>query len=484
MKRTTSSMVVLGLLAMLAIPLGIVSAAGPSTYGSSFQLQNLDENETANITLEFYNTDGSVATTVTDTISAKGSNTYFAVLVEGLPDPFSGSAVVSSDKELRAIHNLYGDDFAFGGAASAGYTSGSAEISLPLIMRNNSGYTTWFSVQNAGSVASTTVVTFTAGSSGNDYTPTEVSIPPGASYRFDQADMSDLGEKFVGSAKIVSTNGQPLVATAVEVGPSSLYAYDGFTTSATTFVAPLFQYYNAGYSSSISVQNDGNQDTLVTISYSPSDDGAGGTYGTACQETQTVAAGASATFGLYAFVSVDPPGAANYECDCYTKNPGTRFIGSAQVTANDAAQPLVAVVNQHNFANYKAAAYNAFGPNDGSQCVNLPLVMDRNADYWTSISVVNVGSASTTVTIEYSANTKSGSSTYGGTPTDEVFSLGAGESKNLLHAPGANPLLEDYVGSATVCGASSSDELLVIVNELNTVASGDTLYTYNGFNLD
>jgi len=483
MKRTRTLVLVAGLILALVVPLGMVLAAGPSTYGSAFQLQNL-EDATANITIKFYNTDGSVATTITDTISASGSNNYFAVLVSGLPDPFSGSAVVSSDKELRAIHNLYGDDLAFGGAASAGYTAGSADLSLPLIMRNNSGYTTWFSVQNAGSVASTTAVTFTAGSVGSNYTPAAVTIEPGASYRFDQADTTQLGDVFIGSARIVSTNGQPLVATAVEVGPASLFAYDGFSSVASTFVVPLFHYNNAGYVSSINVQNAGNQDTTVTISYAPSDDGAGGTYGTACQETQTVAAGASATFGLYAFVSVDPPGAADYVCDCHTKNPGTRFIGSGTVSANTGSQSLVAVVNQLKGSTGHASAYNAFGPNDGSQCASLPLVMDRNSNYWTSINIVNVGSASTTVTIEYSANAKSGSQTYGQIPDDEVFSLDAGKSRSILHAPGADPILDDYVGSARVCGANSNDELLMIVNELNVVASGDTLYTYNGFNLD
>lgn len=472
MKRAT--IVLLALLLALAIPLGIVSAAGPSTYGSAFQLQNLGD-LTANIEIYFYEPDGSVATTIADTISANGSNNYFAVSVDGLPDPFSGSAVVTSDQELRAIHNLYGDDFAFGGAASAGYTEGTAEVSLPLIMRNNSGYTTWFSVQNVGSVASTTVVTFTRGSAGTTWTHSAITIQPNATYRYDQSDMASLGDVFVGSAKVVSTNGQQLVATVVELGPASLYAYDGFTTSGqTSLIAPLFQYYNAGFSSSIQVQNTGDTNTTVTIEYTPSDKPGGGTYGTACQETQTIAAATAATFGFYAFDPVEPPGAFDYSCDCYTKNPGTRFIGSALVNTNSASQPLAAVVNQHNFATGLASAYNAFKPDDASQCVSLPLIMDRNSNYWTSISVVNIG-ADTTVTVDYSDY---------GTTIDEQFTLASGASYNLLHAPGANPISDKYVGSATVCGANLTDELLVIVNEQNMVATGDTLYTYNGFNLD
>lgn len=487
MKKAT--LIVLALLLALAIPLGIVSAAGPSTYGSSFQLQNL-EGATANITLEFYASDGSVAATLTDTIAAYGSNNYFAVLVDGLPDPFAGSAVVSSDKELRAIHNLYGDDFQFGSAASAGYTLGSAEVNMPLIMRNNSGFNTWFSVQNAGSDPSTTVVTFTAGMAGNDYTPAAITIQPGASYRFDQAVMTQLGDVFIGSAQAASTNGQRLVATVVEVAPASLYAYDGFTSGSLSFIAPLFQYYNAGNSSSVNVKNTGDQDTTVTLTYTPSDKPGGGTYGTACQETQTVASGSSATFGLYAFVSVAPPGSVGYSCDCYDKNPGTQFVGSVEVTQNTANQNVVAVVNQHNLSTgLLASAYNAPTISDASQCVVLPLIQNNHVGggfvYWTSINIVNVGSASTTVTIDYSVNAREGDDT---DPAPETFTLGAGKSKSLLNYGSGNPVNGDpdldYYGSATVCGANSTDQLLIVVNQQSLVGGGDSQCTYNGFSVD
>ena len=448
--------ILVGLIVLAGLVLPFSASAQSLTYGSSFQVQNL-ENESAAITITFYDQAGAAvdAATVNDTIAAGGSKTYFAVTMAGLPTTFAGSAVISSDRKLRAIHNLAANNFAFG-ASSAGYTEGAAEVNLPLIMRNNSGFNTWFAVQNAGTSDAIVSVAFKAGSSGTDYTHPDVTIKMGASHLFYQADMADLGAKFVGSAKVTSKNAVPVVATVVEVGPTTLYAYDGFVATSTNFIAPLFQYYNSGFSSSIQVQNAGTAATDVTVQYTPS------FGGNACEETRSIPAGAAATFGLFAFNSAIP------ESNCYSQNPGTAFIGSATVKTNSASQPLVAIVNQHNFGTGKAASYSAFRPNDATQTVSLPLIMDRNNNYWTGITVYNAGTAATTVTIDYS-----------GTSADTSFTLEAGAAKIVLNQ---GQIADKYVGSAVVSGANAGDKLLVTVNEQNLVAAGDTFYVYNGFN--
>jgi hypothetical protein len=437
------------------IPVVFDSFAYGLTYGSAFQVQNL-EAEAEAITITFYDQAGGVvsAAIVNDTIAAGGSKTYFAVMIAGLTRPFAGSAVIASAGAIRAMSSLAANSYAYGASSSA-YNEGATQANLPLVMRNNSGYYTWFAVQNAGTSDATVGVVFTAGSAGTNYTAPDVTIKPGASHLYYQADMADLGAKFVGSAKVTSKNGVPIVATVVEVGPTTLYAYDGFVAASPTFIAPLFQYYNAGFTSSIQVENTGAAATDVTIQYTPS------FGGNACTETKTIAAGGAATYGLFAFAS------AITGSNCYAQNPGTAFVGSATVSANSASQPLVAIVNQHNFASAKAASYSAFRPDDGTQQVSVPLVMDRNSNYWTGVVIYNAG-ASTTVTIDYS-----------GTTADKSLTLPAGASAVVLNngAIGAR-----YVGSAVVSGANSTDKLLVIVNEQNLVAAGDTFYVYNAFN--
>jgi hypothetical protein len=436
----------------LVVPLSQVSAQG-LTYSSAFQLQNLSGNE-ADITITFYNQDGSVATTVDDAIPADGSKTYFATTVSGLPDSFSGSAVVSSSEDIRAIHNLTANNYTFG-ASSAGYTSGETLLNAPLIMRGNSGYHTWFNVQNAGSSDATVQVTFKAGSAGSDYTPAAVTIKPGAAYTFDQSEMSQLGDRFVGSAIIESTNDVPIVASVVEVGPNTLFAYDAFSMGDPTAFAPLFMFNNSGYISGFQIQNiDTANSSQVTVTYTPSQ------AGVACTETQTIEPGKSATFGLDAFTK---PGQ-----NCFTENGTDRFIGSASVTGNSAGVNLVGILNQLNSAAAKGSAYSTFLPSDAQQCVSLPLLMAKNSGYYTGFSIVNVGSA-TTINTDY-VNTTTGD--------ESNVPIGAGEA---LVRSTDEAFASKYIGGGTVCGANATDQLLVVVNELSTSGSGDTFYTYNGF---
>jgi len=445
------------LLCSLVLPLATVGAQGPAlTYGSAFQLQNLSGN-LADVQIEFYDEatgDLIAGATVSDSISPYGTKNYFTVQVGGLPDGFVGSAVVGSSEQLRAISNLYANSFAYG-AASAGYDEGATTLSLPLIMRANSGYSTWVSIQNAGAIDATVEVDFTAGPVGTSYTTAPITIKPGAAKILDQAADAALGTRFIGAATVRSTNGQALVATVVEVGPAVLFAYEGFTAGDMNLSAPLFQYNNSGYATSVNIQNAGASPTDVTVSFTPS-----GTTGVACSETRTILAGSMEVFGFNSFAV---PGN-----ECHDNNPGTRFIGSARVTNNTANQPLVGIINQVNFAGNKGSAYGGFTTAHGSQCISLPIIQDRNSNYWTSINVVNAGATASDVTIEYS-----------GSAVTDAFTLQAGESRSILNY---GTIGSGYVGSAMVMGSNPGDRLEAIVNEINVVdAVHDTLYTYSGF---
>src|SRR4030042_2383521 len=185
-------------------------------------------------------------------------------------------------------------------------------------MSHNSGYSTWFNVQNAGSVVANVDVLY------SDGTTAEATVQPGAAATFDQA--VEVGHDLVFSA--VVTSDQPIAATVIEEDPSVMFAYSGFIDTSTNPILPLINSYNVGYVTGINVQNSGASDTEVTISYTPS------LAGTACTETQTVLGGKSATFALYSFAGATLPGMTT---NCVAN---ARFIGSAKVTANDASMPL------------------------------------------------------------------------------------------------------------------------------------------------
>jgi hypothetical protein len=458
---------------VFALIVGVsVSRAALMSYNSGFQVQNLEGTD-ANITIQFYDRSGTAVTTVTDTVPANTNNTYFPLTNLGnegasVPAGFDGSVVIASDKKVASITNILGSDgsdpLAFG-ASYKGFTGGSNSASLPLLMKGNYGFNTWFSVQNVGSTSSNVTVTYSDG-----VVAGPIAVAPGAAAKFEQANEAHASG-WVGSA-VVDSPSAPVAITALEVGPTTLFAYDGFSGGSTNPVMPLVNENNYGYITGIQVQNLGASSTNVTVSYKPS----AGQPGTACTETRTIAAGKSVNFALYVFTSfADPASSTLLSENCVQ---GERFIGSASVTANTASQALVAIVNQLNQADNKGAAYGAFDPAAGTDTVVFPLLMDRNYGYFTAFDIVNVGGGTiakanlvctvTGVDISNTVVTKNFSP-----PAD----LTAGSSWNQLLL---NQMGDRFVGAGTCTATGGS--IIGTVNELKLGVATDTLLVYEGTN--
>ena len=115
----------LSLLAVLLLAIGSTgaSAAGGVTYSSGFQIQNLEADQ-ANVSLQFYNQDGTVAASPSYTIAGNSSRTFFPI--SDVPSGFNGSLVASSDKNIRAVANLVGSGPANYFASYNGFQGGSA----------------------------------------------------------------------------------------------------------------------------------------------------------------------------------------------------------------------------------------------------------------------------------------------------------------------------------------------------------------------
>lgn len=431
-KRYLAILVVLVLLIGVAVS---TASAGKFSYTSGIQVQNLSATD-ANVTLTYYMQDGTVDNTVNDTIVANGSNTYFPV---GASDGFNGSVIISSDQPVSAISNILGNS----GAASASYvgsSTGGQTVNLPLLMKGNSGYDTWFNVQNTGSTDATVNVAYSDGT-----TVGPITIKPGAAYTFDQATETHSAAVF----SAVVTSDQNVAVTVMEESSSIMFAYSGFTSGSTNPVMPLVNANNAGFITGIQIQNTGNTDTDVTVTYTAA------SAGSDCTETQTIPANSSATFALGAFSS-----GANSTC-----TGGATFIGSAAVTANSAGNELTAIVNQLGPAS--GEAYGGFDPAVASDVVVMPLIMDRNSGYFTGFNVQNVGSAATTVDCTFTNSTYTVSAT-----------LQPGEAMSEIQ----NGMIADgYVGSAT-CTAGSGGLILGVVNELGPSSTSDQLLVYEATN--
>jgi hypothetical protein len=408
------------------------------TYTAGVQVQNLEASD-AQIQIVFYGASGAAESNPTaDTIPASGSKTYFPLSVAA---GFNGSAVVSSDKRVAAVVNVLGNGGA-AGASYVGFSEGATSINIPLLMKNNFGYDTFFRVQNAGANPANITVNYSDGT-----TASASNIAPGASATFNQA--SEASHPTVFAAKV--TSNEPIVATVIEEDAKTMFAYNAFTAGAKNLVLPLVNANNSGILTGIQIQNAGTAATNVTLSYSPAGAGA------ACSETQSIAPGASATFALDAFAkSVAGEDCAN----------GATFVGGARVSANTGDQPLVAIVNQVLPGTF-GEAYGGFDGDKATDTVVFPLVMDRNFGYYTGFNVQNVGTAAATVNCTFTGTSYSVSKT-----------LQPGEAMNDLQN---NKIANAYVGSGTCTGGAGS-KIVGVMNEVSSAAGVDSLLVYEGIN--
>lgn len=430
---------------LIAMESGAVSAQGAfPSYTSGVQVANL-EATAAQVTLTAYNQDGTAnGSPLSAEIAANGSKTFFPI--SNVSSGFNGSIVVSSSKKIAAISNILSVSSAGvigqAGASYVGRDAGATSVRLPLLNAGNSGFDTWFSVQNAGTADATVNVAYSDGK-----TNTAV-VKPGAAKVFYQKNEGHTTKVFAGTV----TSTQPLVAAVIQESSTVMFAYTGFTGAGSTDpVFPLINANNAGYITGLQIQNTGTASTDVTVSYTPS------AAGTACTEKQTIAPGDSKTFALLAFAN-SSLGAAENCAD------GVRFVGSAKVTANSANQTLVGIGNQL-LPGKNGEAYGSFSVSEATAKVVMPLIMDRNGGYYTGFSVQNVGSAATTVNCVFtnSSYTVSGSLNPGQALADLQF----------------NKLADKYVGSAT-CTAAAGGQIVAVVNELGANAAADQLLVYEG----
>jgi hypothetical protein len=461
--------VILAAALLMALALVGVPTAGAQlniTWTTGFQVQNLSATA-ANVSITFYDgTTGNALTPFNAVIGANASTNFFPL--DGgagrpsVPAGFSGSAVISSDQPVSAILNILGNGTAYGGSAS-GISAGSTTVGLPLIQKNNGGFQTWFSLQNAGSANATVSVAFKPrdSASGNAFTVSNLTIKPGAALTLDTTTpqlaglVSSPSGKFVGSATV--TSNQPIAAIVNQTGlgaSKTLLTYDGFGSSAgsTTINMPLIQNGNAGFFSGLSIQNLGGTPTTITVTYGPN------TKGTFQPQNQTftnVAAGSTIAFNTAAAFGGN--------------TTAQRFVGSAKVTATN---PLVGVVNQ--LGAISGSSYEAFNPSLATNKVSAPLIMANNGGFLTSIQCQNLGNAATTITVDFSPNTKGTFQLPNVTQTIQPGVSGAPINQ------GAAAAGNRYVGSATVT-ATGNVPIACVINELGA-ATGDTLLTYPGTN--
>jgi len=412
------------------------AAATFASLTSGIQIQNLGTLP-ANATIDYYNTDGSLAFSqaLTSPIPVNGSFTAFGSTMK-VPTPFAGSAVVSADQPVSAIVNLLSSGPTTGEAYDGVNTPG-AVSNIPLFQQNNAGFNTTLHIQNTTGSPNTVTVTFQGTGAP---APLTFNLPSNGSIAVDATNDQIVG-KFVGSVVVSGTQG-----VAVEVNQTNntiLFANTGSVTGGTTLYAPLLMTNNHGFSTGFQVQNTGSIATDLSLFLNGSSTAA---------ETVTVQPGQSHTW---------------YPIPGTVLGSGTTFIGSGTVTSNN-AQPLLGTVNELSTGG-QGMAYNAFTA--GTQSVQMPLVMFNNSAYYTGEQIQNIGTTSATVDLIVNGNVV------------DTQTIAAGASYTWFSFTNSALYGGAKVSSAVAKGHSTTDQLVGIVNEItNPQVAGDSSFAYEGFN--
>jgi len=263
-------------------------------------------------------------------------------------------------------------------------------------MREYWGWNSYFAVQNAGSsTASVTVEIYDATGALVDTEAQD--IPAGSMHLFSQADNTDLGSQFVGSAKITnSTTAQDLAVVCnfynagTDHTTAQFQSYNGFSGGATTLFLPRLvkDYYN--YQSGLKVQNVGSADTTVTVTYYFG----GSTY---MQTSPTLGAGQA--WGPY----------LGDENQLPASMAGLSQVTGSAIITSSGGVPIVATANEDNRVDPpgRGVTYNAFLSGQETTTVVFPQVTSKYYGYSGGLQIQNVGSGTATLSVTYSMSGRS-----------------------------------------------------------------------------
>jgi len=481
MKKISIFLVIALLLGMVSIPpTHYVYAQSGVTWGSGYQVLNLDPIAKADISIYYYNQNGALAdltsvgltNPVADSIDPGTAKAYATIHA---PAGFNGSVVISSTTALAVIINLLVNTTRTAVDSYSGVANGAASIYFPSIVKGNGGSTTTFNIQNTGGAATTVTIHFTPEVGHVPPYPavadvTQV-IQPSAAQTFDLSVLSNFSAitKWVGSVTAtVSTPGTDSIAGVASTvnlnNPSAatLASYNAFSQGSPTVSLPLISEANSGNRTGVSCQNLGQFATTIEIDYTPEP----GRPAKAPEIKTNIA-----PMGVVVFVQA---------------LTGTTWTGSAVVKSNAIApngvQPLACVVNQQKPSVGKISSYVGFNPASATAKIVLPIVVSKNSSavngyQFVGFSLASADGASHTYTCHFAPE----NSTYPAVPDQVKTGKVAVFVETNIYGTG-----QKFVGSAT-CTSGDASGFFAVVNTTREATPSytvrDTLSSYNALNL-
>lgn len=495
-------------LIMLFSMVAVASAQGGlpnSGWFTSVTIQNVGAGN-ANVTLQaFPQGNGAAVSSNPTTIAKDKSKTFLpgttgdAFISMDLPSGFSGSMVASASDNVVAIaqlgNNPVGSLGTQGGLASSQYrgsSAGDTTISYPQVKNFFGNKLTVFSVQATGDVQYSAVIKDNAGGThtktgsiaanrsiflrpDDGFTPAMAKANCGA----DPNTSPCLGSLTVtvtgGSGQLVGA----VVETQTDVVPQKVaQATSLFTTAdaSNTVFCPIVK---NGFStaqnrhSGVTVQNVGTTQVTVRLRVQ-TDASLGANPNQTYTQDLVIPAGASRTFlgttGTMGGMPANNVGAGTL----------TTINANGSLNANGR---IIASVNESNFAGpgaLKATTNSCFTAAGATRRVAFPQVKENFSNSSASVTVQNVGTAATTVSLVYACTVPS---TGAAVPNKTLTSasLPVGKSQVFFLSP---DIQDGTLCAVTATAANASDKIIGLAQETSDYAGGplDTK-NYEGFNL-
>ena len=460
----------LTLLIAMLVTAALASAASaggspPPSLSSGFQLQNRSTTAAAAVAIEFYDQTGNNVKTLSDSIPANASKSYFVPSITGLPDSGRFSVVVSSNEDLFALVNERTSSGATPNVAATHSGMSSPEagspIYLPWVVCGYYNYNSMFAVQNAGSAdANITVEFYQSGQSSVKKSYSFPNVKAGASvyldmtrepYKSDLTPTTPLG--FYGAVKAYSSgNATPLVAALNDTNPvgSFLRSYNAVKSGSTKLIAPQVTANYYGYSTGITLQNpDSANAASVTINFYP----AGSTTSV---KTYTGSVAPSSALPLY----------------LPSLGLGPNFNGTAVIQSS---LPIMGIANHDHVPAGPAASYNLIPESDAATTVYMPQVVRAFSNYESGYQLFNTGPDPVVVSVQFFKPD--------GTPvTTMTQNIAAGSSLTYYLGDSRGAALgTNFNGGAKATVTSGNGKLVGIANFTNTSLAGDVMQVYNVF---
>ena len=220
-------------------------------YDSAFYVQNIDPTNPADITIKYYDTDGNLSCTMTDTIPRLSSHGYWLPFESCLPSSWVGGVVVTSSQNIVAVGRPH-----LGSSITAynGVSSGIAQTYVPGLFKNSGGKDAALYVQNTDPTTTADITLKFYDTDGNLSCTMTDAIPRLSSHGYWLPYVTCLPSSWVGSV-IVESN-----VNVVSVGrphvDDDVASYNGFSGGSTlAYVPMLFKNMWTTYNSTLRIQN-------------------------------------------------------------------------------------------------------------------------------------------------------------------------------------------------------------------------------------